>query len=139
MITCKQGEDVHTNNWGQILCYNLMTKYDFDAHLSRLREVYRKKSKVATDAMDRYLVPKITYLPIEGGLFFWCTLPEGVDMLEFVKRAIEHKVCVVPGNAFLTDDTQPCQSFRINYTTPTDEKLVRGIQLLGEVADDMIR
>jgi 2-aminoadipate transaminase len=118
MITCKQGEDVHTNNWGQILCYNLMTKYDFDAHLSRLREVYRKKSKVATDAMDRYLVPKITYLPIEGGLFFWCTLPEGVDMLEFVKRAIEHKVCVVPGNAFLTDDTQPCQSFRINYTTP---------------------
>lgn len=139
MITCKQGEDVHTNNWGQILCYNLMTKYDFDAHLSRLREVYRKKSKVATDAMDRYLVPKITYHPIEGGLFFWCTLPEGVDMLEFVKRAIEHKVCVVPGNAFLTDDTQPCQSFRINYTTPTDEKLVRGIQLLGEVADDMIR
>lgn len=139
MVTCKQGEDVHTNNWGQILCYNLMTKYDFDAHLSRLREVYRKKSKVATDAMDRYLVPKITYLPIEGGLFFWCTLPEGVDMLEFVKRAIEHKVCVVPGNAFLTDETQPCQSFRINYTTPTDEKLVRGIQLLGQVADDMIR
>ncbi|MFU0832585.1 MAG: Aminotran-1-2 domain-containing protein [Oscillospiraceae bacterium] len=139
MVTCKQGEDVHTNNWGQILCYNLMTKYDFDAHLSRLREVYREKSKVATDAMDRYLLPKITYRPIEGGLFFWCTLPEGVDMLEFVKRAIDYKVCVVPGNAFLTDDTQPCQSFRINYTTPTNEKLVRGIQLLGEVADEMIR
>jgi len=138
MVTCKQGEDVHTNNWGQILCYHLMTKYDFDKHLSRLREVYRKKSKITTDAMNRYLLPKITYLPIEGGLFFWCTLPEGVDMLEFVKRAIEHKVCVVPGNAFLTDDTKPCQSFRINYSTPTDENLVRGIQLLGEVANDMI-
>ncbi|QAT48817.1 PLP-dependent aminotransferase family protein [Caproiciproducens sp. NJN-50] len=139
MIVCKQGEDVHTNNWAQILCHELMTKYDFDAHLLRLKEVYRKKSKVAVDAMNRWLLPKITYLPIEGGLFFWCTLPEGTDMLEFVKRAIEHKVCVVPGNSFLTDESQPCRSFRINYTTPTDENLVRGIQLLGEVADDMIR
>ncbi|WP_411678234.1 PLP-dependent aminotransferase family protein [Caproicibacter sp.] len=138
MIVCKQGEDVHTNIWGQMLCDELMTKYDFGAHLARLREVYRKKSKVAVDAMNRWLLPKITYLPIEGGLFFWCTLPDGIDMLEFVKRAIDHKVCVVPGNAFLTDESKPCQSFRINYTTPTDENLVRGIQLLGEVASDMI-
>jgi 2-aminoadipate transaminase len=138
MIVCKQGEDVHTNNWAQILCCELMTKYDFGAHLQRLKEVYRKKSKIAVDAMNRWLLPKITYLPIEGGLFFWCTLPEGTDMLEFVKRAIKHRVCVVPGNTFLTDDTQPCRSFRINYTTPTDENLVRGIQRLGEVAQDMI-
>ncbi|MCI1965071.1 MAG: PLP-dependent aminotransferase family protein [Oscillospiraceae bacterium] len=138
MIVCKQGEDVHTNNWAQILCDELLTNYDFDSHLNRLRGVYRKKSKVAVDAMNRWLLPKITYQPIEGGLFFWCTLPEGSNMLEFVKRSIEHKVCVVPGNAFLTDDTKPSQSFRINYTTPTDENLVRGIQLLGEVACDMI-
>lgn len=138
MIVCKQGEDVHTNLWGQMLCDELMTEYDFAAHLLRLREVYRKKSKVAVDAMNRWLLPKITYLPIEGGLFFWCTLPDGIDMMSFVKRAIEHKVCVVPGNAFLTDDTAPCQSFRINYTTPTDENLVRGIQLLGETAGEMV-
>ncbi len=139
MIVCKQGEDVHTNLWGQMLCDELMTNYDFEAHLRRLKGVYREKSKVAVDAMNRWLRPKITYLPIEGGLFFWCTLPDGVDMPAFVRRAIQNKVCVVPGNAFLTDDTAPCQSFRINYTTPTDENLVRGIQLLGETADSMIR
>ena len=139
MIVCKQGEDVHTNIWGQMLCDELLTKYDFTAHLAHLRGVYRRKSKVAVDALDRYLLPKITYLPIEGGLFFWCTLPEGIDMPEFVKRGIGHGVCVVPGNAFLTDDSAPCQSFRINYTTPTDENLVRGIRLLGETADEMIR
>ena len=139
MIVCKQGEDVHTNIWGQMLCDELLTKYDFPAHLARLREVYRKKSKVAIDALDRYLLPKVTYLPIGGGLFFWCTLPDGIDMHEFVRRGIEHRVCVVPGNAFLTDESAPCQSFRINYTTPTDENLVRGIRLLGETADEMIR
>ena len=41
---------------------------------------------------------------------------------------------MVPGNAFLTDDTAPCQAFRINFSTPTDEQLVRGIEILAETA-----
>ena len=138
MVVCKQGEDVHTNIWSQMVCYELMAHRDFDAHLRRLREIYRKKSKVASDALDRFLKPKITYLPIEGGLFFWCTLPEGADMPDFCRQAVLRKVCVVPGNAFLTDEAQPCSSFRINYTTPADKDLVRGIEILGSLARDVI-
>lgn len=138
MVVCKQGEDVHTNIWSQMVCYEFMTKYDFDAHLLRLKDVYRRKCKIATDALDRCLLPKITYLPIQGGLFFWCTLPDGVDMTDFCKQAVLNKVCVVPGNAFLTNENDPCQSFRINYTTPTDENLVKGIEILGKLADEII-
>ncbi len=138
MVVCKQGEDVHTNIWSQLVCYELLAHSDFEAHLEHIRSVYRKKSKVATDALDRCLSPKVTYLPIQGGLFFWCTLPDGVDMIDFCKQAVQRKVCVVPGNAFLPDESQPCSSFRINYTTPTDENLVRGIRILGSLADDVI-
>lgn len=137
MIVCKQGEDVHTNMWSQIICNELMTNYDFDAQLERLRGIYRRKYGVARDALDQYLAPKITYLPIEGGLFIWCTLPDHVDMPDFCKQAVLRKVCVVPGNAFLTDEKEPCQSFRINFSTPTDEQLVRGIQILGGLIDEI--
>ncbi|MBW7571534.1 aminotransferase-like domain-containing protein [Caproiciproducens faecalis] len=139
MIVCKQGEDVHTNIWSQIVCHELMTKYDFDAQLKRLREVYLKKSAIATGALDKYLAPMVTYQPIEGGLFLWCTLPDGVDMIDFCKQAVERKVCVVPGNAFLTNENDPCQSFRINFSTPTDIQLLKGIQILGELARELIR
>lgn len=138
MIVCKQGEDVHTNIWSQIVCHELMTRYDFDAHLKRLREVYLKKSAIATGALDKYLAPKVTYNPIEGGLFLWCTLPDGADMLDFCKQAVLRKVCVVPGNAFLTDENEPCRSFRINFSTPTDIQLLKGIQILGQLANDII-
>lgn len=138
MVVCKQGEDVHTNIWSQLVCYELLAHSNFEAHLDHIRSVYRKKSKVATDALDRYLSPKVTYLPIQGGLFFWCTLPDGIDMIDFCRQAVQRMVCVVPGNAFLPDESQPCSSFRINYTTPTDENLVRGIQILGSLADDVI-
>ena len=32
MTVCKQGQDVHTAMWSQMLCYEFMTKYDFEAH-----------------------------------------------------------------------------------------------------------
>ena len=135
MVVCKQGEDVHTNVWGQIVCHELMTGYDYEAHLRRLKEIYRRKAKVAADALDRYLAPNVTYLPIQGGLFFWCTLPEGENMPAFCKNAVLHNVCVVPGSAFLTNEAQPCSSFRINYTTPADDALVKGIRILGGMAN----
>lgn len=138
MIVCKQGEDVHTNIWAQLVCSDFLAHYDFDAHLERLRAVYRKKSGVAIDAIKKYFPSAVTYNPIEGGLFIWCTLPDGVDMQDFCKQAVLRKVCVVPGNAFLTDESDPCQSFRINFSTPTDEQLVKGIQILGDLAKEMI-
>lgn len=135
IVVCKQGEDVHTNIWSQMICSEFMANYDYEAHLENLRNIYRKKAQFAMDLLDKHLAPKITYDKIDGGLFIWCKLPENVDMLEFCKTAVLNKVCVVPGNAFLTDENEKTNAFRINFSTPTDEQLEKGIKILGEVAD----
>ncbi len=137
MVVCKQGEDVHSNIWAQIVCHRFMTQYDYEAHLRRLREIYARKSQILLQAMEEHLAPLVTWSKFQGGLFAWCTLPETIDMLAFVKKAMERKVCVVPGTAFLTDENAPCSSFRINFSTPTDEQLVKGIQILGGTAKEM--
>lgn len=140
MVVCKQGNDVHTNIWSQMVCNELMTKYDFDSHLEKLRNLYRKKAQFMMDLMDKYLVPMgITYAKIIGGLFTMCTLPDYVDMQEFCKDAIKNKVCVVPGNAFLTDESEECHTFRVNFSTPTDEQLEKGIKLLAKTAEKYIK
>ncbi len=140
MVVCKQGEDVHSNMWAQIVCHRIMTETDYEAHLERLRQIYRRKSSLLLSAMEKYFKPLgITWSRFEGGLFAWCSLPEGVDMLEFVKRGMEKKVCVVPGTAFLTDESEPCQAFRVNFSTPTDEQLTEGIRLLAETLEEMKR
>ena len=140
MIICKQGQDVHTAMWSQMLCYELMTKYDFEAHLRYLRELYTKKAALCMELLDKYVVPNgISYNKIEGGLFIWCDLPEDVDMLGFCKQLTDRKVCVVPGNAFLTDSAMECHSFRINFSTPTDEQLTKGIIEIGRLAAEIIR
>ena len=139
MVVCKQGEDVHSNIWAQIVCHRFMTRYDYEAHLEGLRKIYARKSSVLLKAMEEHFSPLISWSKLEGGLFAWCTLPASVDMLEFVQKALERKVCVVPGTAFLTEESSPCQSFRINFSTPTDEQLAEGIRVLGEVAKELSR
>lgn len=137
LIVCKQGSDVHTNIWAQMVAAEFMQKYDFEQHLERLRSIYRKKIQFTTELLDKYLAPKITYNKIDGGLFIWCKLPSGVDMNDFCKKAIERKVCVVPGNAFLTDENEQSSCFRINFSTPTNEQLEKGIKILGELINEM--
>lgn len=137
MVVAKQGEDVHTNILAQMICYEFMTRYDFDENLAFLRKLYSRKAKYAMELLDKYVVPHgISYLPIQGGLFLWCTLPDSVDMPDFCKRAVlEHKVAIVPGTAFLCDEKGSSQCFRINFTTPSDEKLEEGIKRLGAFAE----
>ena len=141
MVVCKQGEDVHTNSWAQMVAHKFMTEYDFEGHLSSLRSIYKKKADFCMELLDKYLVPSgISYQKIEGGLFIWCRLPENarISMTEFCKQAVLNKVCVVPGNAFLTDESEQCSSFRINFSTPTNEQLEKGIKILGKLASEVL-
>ena len=138
LVVCKQGSDVHTNIWAQRICYEFIANYDFEGHLEKLRSIYRKKADFCMELLDKY-APKIKYHKIDGGLFIWCSLPEGTDMPEFCKTAVENKVCVVPGNAFLTDESQSSQCFRINFSTPDDVQLEKGIKILGKIADEYIK
>lgn len=134
MVVCKQGEDVHTNMWSQVVCNEFMTKYDFEAHLEMLRNLYREKLEYTMSLLKENLSDKITYGDVEGGLFIWCTLPEDVDMNAFCVELVKNKVCVVPGNAFLTDEKEISHNFRINFSTPSNEQLKKGIEILGRVS-----
>ena len=133
----KQTQDVHSNILAQHIAYKFMTEHDFEGHLNMLRQIYTKKAKLTLSLAAENLSPNITYTKPEGGLFMWCTLPSGVDMPTFVKKALECSVAVVPGNAFLTDGNEPCDSFRINYSTPTDDQIVRGFAALKKAYNSL--
>lgn len=138
MTVAKQSEDVHTNCLAQMLVYRYITECDFEAHIESIRALYAKKSAIMLDALDREMPAGVTFTRPEGGLFVWCTLPDGVDLGELVSRALARKVAVVPGTAFMPDNGLPARSFRMTYATPTDEQIVRGVGILGEIIRELM-
>ena len=138
MVVCKQVSDVHTNIMAQMICDEYLKNYDMDAHLEEIRAVYRHKCGLMLDEIDRNFSKKITVTRPEGGLFIWATLPEGSDMMGFCNTAVQkYKVAVVPGTAFLIHESENTSSFRLNFSTPTDEQLVKGCEILGKLSKEM--
>ncbi|MCD8328147.1 MAG: PLP-dependent aminotransferase family protein [Ruminococcus sp.] len=138
MIVCKQVADVHTNMWGQIIADRFLNECDIDKHFASLQEIYRKKCGLMLSCLEKNFSSKVKYTRPQGGLFIWCTLPEGYDMMTFCKRAVEeYKVAVVPGTAFLVSEEEKTSSFRVNFSTPTDEQIIKGCELIGALSKEM--
>lgn len=133
MTVGKQVSDVHTTIYCQLLINEWMNNYDVTAHLEKIRGIYRKKLNLMCDMIDRELGDFVTYVRPEGGLFIWCKLPEHVDMPAFCQTAVENKVAVVPGSAFMINESDPTQCIRLNFSTPTDDNIIKGMEILGEV------
>lgn len=136
MTVGKQASDVHTACLNQMIVNEWFKRYDVDAHIKKIQGIYRKKLELMCSLIDSELGDFVEYVRPEGGLFIWCKLPDDVDMLEFVGRAVERKVAVVPGNAFLMNDTDKTQYIRLNFSTPSDEGIIKGIKALGELAKE---
>lgn len=134
MVVCKQTSDVHTSILSQMICYRFMTGGGYENHLSRNREIYRNKCGLMLSLLDRDLAPFVDYNKPSGGLFIWCRIKDGSDAESFCKKALERRVAVVPGSAFSVTPGGNKNCFRLNYSTPTDEQIVNGIGILGEVA-----
>ena len=49
----------------------------------------------------------------------------------------EKKIAVVPGSAFMVSEDDVTYSFRKNYSTPTDEAIDRGVEILGGLTREM--
>lgn len=133
LVVAKQVEDVHTNLFFQMLCAEFMLRYDLDEHIAFVRGLYREQCGCMLAALDTHMPADVTYTRPEGGLFLWCTLPARMPLTEFVAKAAERKVFVVPGTTFNCDLSAPSQSFRLNYSTPSTEEIETGIAVLGEL------
>ena len=134
-----QTSTVHTNIWAQMLTYKFVTTVDFKEHLKRLQEIYRGKYTRMANALKANMPDCITYSEPQGGLFIWATIPDEYDMNAFCTEAVHRKVALVPGNAFLSDENAVSHSFRMNFSTPTDEQIDKGVEILGAFAREFFK
>lgn len=132
----KQVSDVHTGVLNQMIVSRWFDEFDVNAHIENIREVYRRKLNLMCDSLDEYCKDFISYVKPQGGLFIWAKLPDNVDMIEYVNKLLERQVAVVPGTAFMIDDTKPCHYIRLNFSTPSDEDIVKGVKIMGEIAKE---
>lgn len=133
MVICKQVTDVHTPVLNQLIAYDFVTKYDYDAHIKKSCDLYGRKNRLMLSQMDEKFPSYCRYTRPDGGLFLWCTLPDSFDSNLLFSKAVENKVAFVTGSACVTDPGVKNSSFRLNFSNSSDENIVKGISILADV------
>jgi len=124
----------------QIICDLFLEKFDIDEHIEKIRVLYKNKCLLMLDEMQKKFDNLgIKYTSPDGGLFLWCDLPEKIDLQKFVKASLERKVAVVPGGAFLADENEASRSFRVNFSYPSNEQIIKGVDILAQIAREMLK
>jgi len=138
LTVAKQFSDCHSNIFFQIVTDEWLRHSDVESHIKNIRAIYGKRCDFMLDLLDKYIDKRVEFTRPEGGLFLWCTLPEGCDSQELSEIALEKGVAFVPGRDFMVDSDAPCRAFRLNYSTPTYENMEEGIKRLAVAIDEYL-
>ena len=137
MTIAKQGSDTHSPNLNQAIVAEFINRGYMDKHIETISAVYAKSANCMIEAMDKYFPEFVKYERPVGGLFIWCTLPEGWEADKLFRRAVERKVAFVPGEPFHTNPGAGKNTFRLNFSAEPEERIVEGIKRLGELLREM--
>ena len=132
LVMAKQGTDLHSSTFDQMVAHEVARSGFIDQHVARLREVYRRRRDVMLQALEQVLPPEtgVRWTRPHGGLFLWVTLPESLDASRLLETAVEEKVAFVPGVCFdpagLVRNTM-----RLNFSNASEPMIREGIARLG--------
>lgn len=130
IATAKESSDVHTSVLSQYVLYDYLTHNDYDGHIAEIRALYQSQCSIMLDAMAECFPASVSYTKPDGGMFIWCTLPEGRTALDFFYQAVERKVAVAPGDPFYVAP-KAVRTFRLNYTNASPDEICEGIRRIG--------
>jgi 2-aminoadipate transaminase len=132
LVQAKQGVDLHTASFTQMIAYELLKDGFLDEHVYVIRHVYQERRDAMLAAMEEHFPEEVKWTHPEGGMFLWVTLPEGSDATDVLRQAMERNVVFVPGASFYPN-AEVQNTLRLNYSHDDPERIREGIARLGRV------
>jgi 2-aminoadipate transaminase len=137
LVQAKQGTDLHTSTFNQIVAYEVARGGFIDRHVRTIRKVYHERRNLMIEMMEKTFPAGVTWTRPQGGLFLWGTMPEWLDAADVLKVAVAQKVAFVPGAPFHPNNTGK-NTMRLNYSNASPEQIRLGIARLGATLSELI-
>ncbi len=127
-----QAASLQASTEAQLVVSKFIDMYDLDEHVEAIKACYRKRRDVMIETMEKEFPPEAKFTHPNGGLFTWVELPEYIDTKVMAQECLARNVAYVPGDGFFPDEGHN-NCIRLNYSCMSEEKIVKGMTILGEV------
>ncbi len=105
----------------------------WEAHIQRLRGIYRARRDTALAALARHMPPDVTWTHPRGGFFLWLSLPEYAHSQDVKRQALEQGVAISAGEGFFVEPADGSHNLRLAYSCASPEELETGARIVGQI------
>lgn len=133
----KASINVSTSTLNQNILARYLAGNSYERHLRTLRQKLKDQTFGAARAISTYF-PSQTRLALpKGGALLWVQLPDGIDSKTLYLKANSQSISILPGAA-CSMGNQFNNCIRIGCGFPFTEKMEKGIEILGRLAEEML-
>lgn len=102
-------------------------------HLKQVRSLFNRRFHIMKEKI-RYFHPDISLIHgPRGGLYFWLSLPEGLNSDTFYFMAIKNGASFLPGRVFFVEE-KPNPFFRLSFAGVNEKEIKKGMDILIDLA-----
>jgi len=112
--------------------YEVVKNGFLDEHVPKIRARYKANRDAMAAGLEKHLPPGCVWQSPKGGMFFWIRLPEGMNAMELLPKAVDAGIAFVPGAAFYAQNPDP-RTLRLSFVTLTPPQIEEGVAILGKV------
>lgn len=137
LIALKQVSDMTTSPLTQAALWDFCRRRRYQAHLERIRDIYRKRRDVLLNGLKRYFPEGTIWNEPDGGLFCWVTLPEQIDATELQVESRQRGVVFARGQLFHVYGGGR-NTLRLGFGNLSEEEIEFGLKTIGKVAHELL-
>lgn len=135
--TAKQGADLQASTIMQMVVNTYLEDYDLDENIRKLNALYHKRRDLMLSLLEQEFPKGSSWTHPQGGLFIWVTVPEQIDTAKIMPQVVARKVAYIPGHSFFADGGVT-NTLRLNFSNASEEKIITGMKLMGEVLREQV-
>ena len=137
LLQAKQAADLHTPGFNQRVVHQVIRDGFLDDHVPTIRARYKAQRDAMRAALEAHMPPGCRWTVPSGGMFFWVELPEGLDAVALLPKAVERGMAYVPGGAFFASDPKE-NTLRLSFVTVSPAEIERGVALLAQTLTEAL-
>ncbi len=130
LLQAKQAADLHTPGFNQRVVFEVIRDGFLREHVPTIRTRYKAQRDAMRAALETHLPQGCRWSVPSGGMFFWVELPEGVDAVALLPKAVALGMAYVPGGAFFAANPK-ANTLRLSFVTVAPSEIERGVALLA--------
>jgi 2-aminoadipate transaminase len=131
LLQAKQAADLHSPGFNQRMIAEVMQGGFLDRHVPTIRALYKSQRDAMLAALSREMQGlDVSWNKPVGGMFLWARLPQGVNAVDLLPKAVDKGVAFVPGAAFYADHADE-RTMRLSFVTASVEQINTGMAALA--------